>query len=205
LEVHETACVKEHPTLTVRGIFTNLTAVDKINSLRWTSASNRWMTNNPLPNIERYPNAENPIITPGSTFTVHGDTITQVGSNGQNLGTRVLNWHYKPVPGLEGDGPLDKRVILDIPSTDVPATLKYRSLYLNQCVSYRYFLESFHHGTVFATWSCVKPDLHGHEGFIEKMLEGANWQVVEVELEKKERDGDPPGAPPKDRIELSNF
>ena len=163
------------------------------------------MTNNPLPNLERYPNAENPVIAPGSVFPVYGETITQVGSNNQTIGTRVLKWNYKPVSGLEGDSPNDKRVILNIPSTDVPAILKYRSLYLNQCCSYRYFLESFHHGTVFATWSCIRPDNHGHEEFINKMIEGANWQAVEVELEKKEANDDQPGSPIKDRIELSNF
>ena len=163
------------------------------------------MTNNPLPNLERYRNAEDPVITPGMAFPVHGDIINHVGSNGQIFGTRTLNWNYKPIPGLEGDGPLDKRVILEIPSTDIPTTLNYRSLYLNQCVSYRYFLESFHHGVVFATWTCVRPDYHGHEGFINKMLEGANWESVEVEFEKREADQDPPGGPPKDHIELSNF
>jgi hypothetical protein len=106
---------------------------------------------------------------------------------------------------LEGDGPLDKRVILDIPSTDVPAILKYRSLYLNQCVSYRYFLESFHHGAVFATWSCIRPDNHGHEGFITKMLKGETWESVEIELEEKEAVDDIIGAPKRNRIELSNF
>jgi hypothetical protein len=186
-------------------MFTNLAAVDKINSLRWTSAANRWMTDNPLPNIERYRNAENPVIAPGTAFPVYSDTINHVGSNGQILGSRTLKWNYKPIPGLEGDGPLDKRVILDIPSTDVPATLKYRSLYLNQCVSYRYFLESFHHGTVFATWSCVRPDYHGHEGFVDKILEGANWENVELELEDREAFGDPPIGPEEDRIQLSKF
>ena len=194
-----------HPALNVQGMFTNLTAADKINSLRWTSAANRWMTNNPLPNIVRYQNAESPVIAPGSAFPVYSDTINQVGSNGQIIGSRILKWNYKPIPGLEGDGPLDKRVILDIPSTDVPATLKYRSLYLNQCCSYRYFLESFHHGTVFATWSCIRPDNHGHEGFITKMLKGETWESVEVELEGLEGVDDIIGAPKRNRIELSNF
>jgi hypothetical protein len=205
LEVYKAAFVKEHPTLTVRGMFTNLAAVDKINSLRWTSASNRWMTNNPLPNTVRYQNVESPVIAPGTVFPDYSDTINQVGSNGQIPGTCILKWNYKPIPGLEGEGPLDKRVILDIPGTDVPATLKYRSLYLNQCVSYRYFLESFYQGAVFATWSCIRPDNHGHEGFIIKMLEGADWQAIEVELEGLETVDDPPGGPIENRIELSNF
>lgn len=191
-----------HPALNVEGsLFVNLAAADKINAKRVAGAANRFLQGIPRTDVVRYPNAETPMVEPGQTFQDHVYEVTHVGSNGQVLGTRNLHWHYPPIPGLEGDGAYEKRVILDIPSVDVP-TLKYRALYINQCNSYRYFIESFKHGVVYAGWTVFQPDNHAHEEFIAQILNGTSWQAIEPLLEEKERDNRGDNI---NRIELTIF
>lgn len=195
-----------HPALNVDGgVFVNLAMADKINNLRWNGAANKFVTGVPLTDVIRYQNAENPVIGAGQAFPDHVTTVTQLGNNGQVYGTRQLHWHYKPIPDLEGDGDNEQRVILNLPSTDVPATLRYRSLYLNQCNTYRYFLESFRHGAVFATMTNIMPDNLAHEEFIQQIIQGTAWQQIEPKVEAKEAVDRTEEEQSINRIEFTNF
>ena len=105
---------------------------------------------------------------------------------------------------LEGDNAGDKRVILDCPCVDLPV-LRYRSLYLHQCNSYRYFIESYKHGCVFAALTPVRPARLAQERFVRGVIDGSTWVEIEEKAEIAEAFYDPPGSEPKDRIIFTDF
>jgi hypothetical protein len=89
---------------------------------------------------------------------------------------------------VDGDGASDKRSILHQPgNSDVPpvAALQYKSILLNQCNSYRNFIESFNHGRVIGTWHFVRnSDIT--MTYVKGTVEGWPISQIESELEKLE-------------------
>jgi hypothetical protein len=179
----------EHPALNpvteIGGFgFANFTAIATWNNLSDPAAQNRLIQGIPMIDVERFPNKENPVIAPGQTFQRHQEPYTS--SDGTQ--TANLFYHYLADPDVDGDGASDKRSILHQPgNSDVPpvAALQYKSILLNQCNSYRNFIESFNHGRVIGTWHFVRnSDIT--MTYVKGTVEGWPISQIESELEKLE-------------------
>ena len=108
---------------------------------------------------------------------------------------------------MDGNGADDKHTILNTGAADVPSTLRYRSLFLNQCNTYRSFAETFRHGTLISAWASVS-SYELAATYVQGIVEGWTWGKVEEELEKKDNSFDPTQDPtevPRRAFEVSTF
>jgi hypothetical protein len=212
----------EHPQIStmveINGIpYTNPATVFALwNSMIVTPAQNRFLTGQGIvAGIERYPNVLTNILpsitrtvppvdnasTPAdeTIFDIHHELRTRIDGS-----TSTSNYHYVADPNEDGDGNTDQRVILQRPGgTDVPA-LHYRSLFMNQCNSYRYFIESFQQGTVLSTWQNIQVSVHT-QLYVQSLVEGKQWSEIETLLEAKEAPTGTGNAFRRGLIEISNF
>ena len=114
-----------------------------------------------------------------------------------------LLYHYTADPAIDGDDAGDHRSILKQPgNSDVPANLKYKSLMLTQCNSYRSFIESFKHGRVIGTWNYVSnPNIT--RNYIRNTVDGKTAAEMKADLDSLEA-GSPTGGRPS-MLEISDF
>jgi hypothetical protein len=114
-----------------------------------------------------------------------------------------LLYHYTADPAIDGDGANDHRSILKQPvNSDVPANLKYKSLMLTQCNSYRSFIESFKHGRVIGTWNVVSNSLITMT-YVQSTVDGKTAAEMKADLDRLER-GRPTGGN-RGMFEISDF
>lgn len=108
----------------------------------------------------------------------------------------IIVLHYRETDGkpeIVFLNPDFERTILQIAS-DVPPTLRYRSLFLNQCNSFRYFIESVRHGTVITTWQLVGSPLLAKD-YADGIIDGKTWKWIHDTLVSHEQNtGKPRGA-----------
>lgn len=189
----------DHPLLHTKNqnMFNESFIDNVLNGMKVTPGNNR-MIDGPLPNIQRYPNLENPVINPPNAF---GDHTLQITTSSGT--TKDIHYHYRANRNGDGDSDNDLRTIIQQPGTsDVPANLKYRSILLNQCNSYRYYIENFKHGTTLTTWQEVSsPQIT--RTFIRGIVDGKPWTDVKGDLDFLEKDK--PTELGAGMFELSNF
>ena len=188
----------EHPLLHTKNqnMFNESFIDNVLNGMKVSPANNR-MIDGPLPNIQRYPNLENPVINPPNAF---GDHTLQITTSSGT--TKDIHYHYRAAFGgdNDGDNANDLRTIIQQPgNSDVPANLKYRSILLNQCNSYRYYIENFKHGTAVTTWSEVS-NSGITRTFIQGIVDGNPWADVKAHLDDLE-----PKVNGHGMFELSDF
>ena len=181
--------------------FLNVAAIATWNTMSDPTAQNRTIQGIPLANVQRFPNKETPVVAPGQVFQRHQETLTS------SSGTQTANlfYHYLADPDVDGDSAADKRSILRRPgNSDVPppAELKYKSILLNQCHSYRNFIESFQHGRVVGTWYFVGAS-NITMNYVRAIVQGKAAAEMETDLEALE-----PGRPvplPRGMFEITDF
>lgn len=188
----------DHPLLhTKNGDVFNMGFIDSVlNGMKVNPAANR-LIDGPVPNVQRYPNLENPVINPPDAFGDHTWPVTTTTG-----ATKDVHYHYRANPDgdNDGDNSVDYRVVIQQPGiSDVPANLKYRSILLNQCNSFRYYIESFKHGTTFSTWQEVSNN-RITKTFVQGIVDGNSWISLKSDLDDLERRVNNHGM-----FELSNF
>jgi len=150
-----------------------------------------------LGGVIRYP-TQDPVVPAGTVFPDLHYTVTA------GAVTCEVHWNFKPDSNhdVENWATDTQRLILLI-QTDVPSTLRYRSLFLNQCSSFRYFIESFKHGTVISTWQSVS-DRKLPEDYAAGIIAGKTWAEIEEKLQDDEQDS--PNKPrPRKSMEVISF
>jgi hypothetical protein len=143
---------------------------------------------------------ENPGVGPGEAFSHHQELLTS-GTGA----TMNLLYHYLADPDIDGDGAQDHRSILVQPgNSDVPpaAALKYKSLMLTQCNSYRNYIESFKHGRVIGTWYFVS-DSRITKTYVMDTVFGKSAAEMEEDLEALEEER--PQTNNYGMFQISNF
>ncbi len=192
----------EHDALTIYGGPLTLRpgAIAQLNGHLAANPANRVIAGIPLPNIDRYPNDEAPVVAPGTAFAQRN--IVELLPVGGNVQTYNIRWNFLPADNWDKDEAGDKRTVLQI-ATDVPAALQYRSLFLNQCSSFRYSIESFKHGDVVTAWQAISnPSLA--KDYSEGVMDGLTWAQIETKLEQ--RDPPTPGKfRPRSSFDLTSF
>ena len=176
----------------------NFAAAQIWNGMHDQNAQNRLIQGIPVPNIQRFPNMENPVVQPGQAFQHHKEHMMTT-----SLQEMDLLYHYTADPAIDGDDAGDHRSILKQPgNSDVPANLKYKSLMLTQCNSYRSFIESFKHGRVIGTWNYVSnPNIT--RNYIRNTVDGKTAAEMKADLDSLEA-GSPTGGRPS-MFEISDF
>ncbi len=185
----------EHPALTIEGgvLGARIGAIDQLNANCAANPSNRVIAGILLPNVDRYPNDEKPVVQPGTAFAKRTLPVTKP----QN---RDIKWNFLPAENWDRDELQDRRTVLQLVS-DVPPTLRYRSLFLNQCSSFRYFIESFKQGDVVACWDRSTSSALARDYAI-GVIEGKTWAQMKVVLEL----ANPPINPrPRGNFEVTSF
>lgn len=217
---HEHAQIS--PMLEIGGLpFPNSDTVFALwNSMAVTQPHNRFLEGpGILQGVERYPNvlsATLPSVTrlvppinnapapaDDTIFDVHHELRTR-----SDLSTSQSIYHYVADPNEDGDAvnghAFDQRVIVQRPcATDVPA-LHYQSLFMNQCNSYRYFIESFRQGVVISTWQNIFVSSHT-QPYVGALIEGKQWGEIESLLQTIEPSTGTGTASRRGLIEISSF
>jgi hypothetical protein len=184
----------------------NVDVINERNAKAATDPVNRYVSGTGiLPNVARYPLNTAPAGAPapaiGSIFPAKTFPWTRYyASTGQTL-SGTVTWHYYADAVFDGNGSTDRHTITACGNNDVPpaASLHYRSLFLNMCNSYRSFLESFPHGTVVSTWSCVSNN-ELTTIYTRGIVEGVSWPTMDENLEGTETIPDLPGNPKDERL-----
>jgi hypothetical protein len=185
-------------TLTPGFPMPNFGAAQIWNGMHDPNAQNRLIQGIPVANIQRFPNMENPVVQPGQAFQHHKEYMMTTSQQEMDL-----LYHYTADPAIDGDGANDHRSILKQPGdSDVPANLKYKSLMLTQCNSYRSFIESFKHGRVIGTWNFVGDPLITMT-YVKDTIEGKAAAEIKADLDKLE-EGNPTGGN-RGMFEVSDF
>jgi hypothetical protein len=178
----------EHPQLSPwvligQDLMPNFAAAGIWNGMHAPAVQNRVIEGVPVTNLKRFPNMENPIVEAGQTFSHHHEILTSGTGASMNL-----LYHYLANPDIDGEDAQEYRSILIQPgSSDVPpvSALKYKSLMLTQCNSYRNYIESFKHGKVIGTWYFIS-DRFITQTYVIQTVDGKSAAQMEEELEKLE-------------------
>lgn len=189
----------EHVQLSPWGpLGANFAAGQVWNGMHDPTATNRIIQGIAVPDVQRFPNKESPVIQPGQPFAHQNEALTS------NTGASMnLLYHYLADPAVDGDGSHDHHSILKQPgNSDVPTTLKYKSLMLTQCNSYRNYIETFKHGRVIASWHFVSnPRITST--YVTDTVDGKSAVEMESDLEKLEPER--PQTTSRGMFEISNF
>ena len=175
-----------HPAFTLRfgNLNWNTDQIARINGLAVNGPLHRYLQGVPgLANIERFPFVNPTAVSIGSAFPTQLRHWGNLDPNtGQVTAEGNIKWHYYADTNAGGEGANDQHTIIATGNADVPTNLHYRSLFLNQCNSFRYSVEAFKHGTVIGSWANIgNPRLT--RKFVEGTVEGWNKATMEAELE----------------------
>lgn len=114
-----------------------------------------------------------------------------------------LLYHYLADPAVDGDGSHDHHSILRQPgNSDVPATLKYKSLMLTQCSSYRNYIETFKHGRVIGSWKFISNPIITST-YVKDIVDGVGPAAMKLDLNDLEKAS--PNGGHQGMFEISEF
>ncbi len=195
-----------HPPMVIRfpNLDWNIAAINDRNNRAATAPLNRYLQGpGVLPNIFRYPHVGTPTTAQGQPFQTQLAAWSNLDVGGV-VAEGTIKWHHIAHPDLDGNGPDDSHTILNSGDADEPANLRYRSLMINQCNSYRSFVESVRHGVVIASMCSVSS--HGTTTkFVEGVVEGWDWNRIDTELDDAERPNIDPTTPDPEAFQITNF
>ena len=184
------------------------------NTLRWRvdtiADRNNRAGNNPenrnllgqgiLENVARYPH----VGTPTPNGSNMWETQELEWENFTPATEGVVKWHYIADPALDGNGTDDEHSILNTWNSDIPANLRYRSLLLNQCNTYRSFIESFQHGVVIASMASVSSNFTAVT-YLTGIAEGWDWEKMDTQLDEIETSHEDPNFPLLNAFQTTEF